>query len=99
MPGPPEFGGRNDSVMASRVSLSFDDSGRAQEFALDLVEDAIDELAAVLGGEFFGDVNRFIDAHDRGDVFAVEHFVHAETKDVAAHDGEAVQRPVSAVAL
>src|SRR5882724_8497360 len=63
--------------------LSFDDARGAQQFAFHLVENAVDELAAVLGGKFFGNVHRLIDADDGRDVVAVEHFVDGEAEDVA----------------
>src|SRR5437870_3408302 len=52
---------------------SFDNARRAHQFAFDLVEDAVDELAAVLGGKFFGDVHRFVDADHGRNVLTVEH--------------------------
>ena len=50
--------------------LFLHDARRTKQFAFDLVENAIDEFAAVLGGKFFGDVHGFIDAHDRRDIVA-----------------------------
>src|SRR5882724_7741767 len=80
-----------------RSGGSFDDARGAQEFAFDLVENAVDELAAVLGGEFFGDVHGLIDADDGRDVVAVEHFVNGEAEDVAVHGGDAAEFPVLGV--
>src|SRR5260221_4050465 len=57
-------GGSSQRVVACG---SFDDPRGTQEFAFHLVENAVDELAAVLGGEFLGDVHRFIDADDGRD--------------------------------
>src|SRR5437762_13904837 len=73
---------------------SFDNAGRAHQFAFDLVEDAVDELAAVLGGKFFGDVHRFVDADHGRNVLTMEHLVNREAEDVPVHHRHAVQFPV-----
>jgi len=76
------------------MANSFDDTRRPHQFAFDFVEDAVDELAAVLGGKLFGNIDRLIDADHGRDVLAVEHFVNGEPENVAVHCGHAMKLPV-----
>src|SRR5436190_23955873 len=55
------------SILCNVRANSFDDTRRPHQFAFDFVEDAVDELAAVLGGEFFGDIDGLVDADHRRD--------------------------------
>src|SRR5437016_10325967 len=73
---------------------SFDNSGRAQQLALYLVQNAIDELAAILSREFFGDIDGLIDADDWRNIIAMQHFIDGEPQDVAVHSRDARQVPV-----
>src|SRR3974390_2921194 len=74
--------------------LLLDDSRRAQEFPFDFGQNAVDEFAAVLGGEFLRNVHRFVNADDGWDVLAMEHFIDGQSHDVAVHSGNAVEFPV-----
>jgi len=69
-------------------------SHRTHQLPFDAVEDAVDEFAAVVGGEAFGDVDGFVDADHRGNIVAVQHFINGESQDVAIHGGDAGQVPV-----
>src|ERR1019366_1487748 len=73
---------------------SLDYAGRAHQLALNLVEDAIHKLAAVLRGELLGDVHRFIDAYYRRNVIAMQHLVYRQPQNIAVHRRDAVQLPV-----
>src|SRR5438270_643032 len=68
--------------------------GRAHQFTLHFVENAIDEFAAVLSGKFFGDVHRLIDADHRWDVVAMKHLIDGEAENISVHGRHAVQVPV-----
>jgi len=64
-----------------------------------ICRDSIDELAAVLGGKFLGDIHRFIDAHHRRDVLAMEHLVDGEPEERSGHHRHAMEIPIFGVAL
>src|SRR5208283_3821270 len=73
---------------------SFDYPRRTHQFAAHLVENAVDEFAAVLRGKFFGDVHRLVDADDGRDVLAEQHLVNCQPHDVAVHRGDAMELPI-----
>ena len=71
---------------------------RALEVELDAVEDAVDETAAFLGAETFGDFDGLVDRHDGRNVGPEEHLVDGQPQDVAVHNGQASQLVVLGVA-
>jgi len=97
---PGQFFGRVGPVGEIRMEMEISehkllhDASRAEQLSFNLVQNAIDEFAAVLGGKFFGNVDRLIDAHDRGNIVAMEHFVNGQTQDIPVHGGDTVKFPV-----
>src|SRR5579863_3022833 len=73
--------------------ISFYITRRTENFPAHLVEDSIDELAAVLGGKLFSNVHRLIDAHHGRNVLPVKHFKNGQPHDIAVHGGDTVKIP------
>src|SRR6185369_10705715 len=76
------------------LPASFYYSRRSQQFALDFIEDAVDEFAAVLSGKFFRDIDGFIDADHWRDVIAMEHFINSQAQNIPVHGGDPMEVPV-----
>src|SRR6185436_18769983 len=60
----------------------------------DVVEDAVDKGAGVLGGELLGDVDRLVDRDQGRDVLSIEELVGRQAEDVAVDRRHALELPV-----
>ena len=61
---------------------------------MDAIEDTVDEAAGLTGTELLGDLDGLVDDHLRRRLHAPSELVHRKPKDVAIHDGHAIEVPV-----
>ena len=64
---------------------------------MDLVEDAVDELAGFQIAEFLGQFHGFVDGHLGRDIVGVQQLINAQTQDIAVDDRHAFDLPVGGI--
>lgn len=65
----------------------------------DFVEDAVDEVAALVGAVGFGQLDVFVEGHVDGDGREVGELGHGHRDDECVHEGETVDVPVLDVSV
>src|SRR5208282_6624607 len=89
-----------ESMAGPLLALFLVTGGRLRlEFAGDGVEDSVDELDGLGGGEAAGDLQRFVDDDGARGFGEAEEFGYAGAQDVAIDGCHALQAPVLGVAL
>src|SRR5882762_1373827 len=82
-----------------RTTRSFYDASWTQKLSFDFVENSIDEFTAVLGREFFRNIDCFVDADDRRNVIPMKHFEDGQPQNIAIDRGNAMKIPILCVLL